>query len=314
MITEKKILIPLIHIGFPKTGTTWLQHEFFPFVKNIDFVRREAVSEILVKPNTFEWEKDFAHEYFLKREGKQIVICDEMLVGGMDAGFGNGAFIKEVGARLKDTFNQAQIILFIRNQHSMIASAYYQYVRTGGNYSINKFLRRRGMFRLFIQELSLFSFDFFKYDQVISYYKELFGENNVDVYLYEEFLENKCLFLNKFKQKYNFDVDIDSLNMDVKRNNRYRINLMRLAKLSNSFTHSNTLLKYYIMNVPKMYVVSHKIYQKLNKYRIFGKFPSDIKLLGKSNYDFISDFYKESNRNLIEKHGLESIKKYNYPL
>jgi hypothetical protein len=305
---------PIIHIGFPKTATTWFQHEFFPNVNNTNFIKRETLSEKIVKPNTFEFDKNSVSDFFKNSSTKQLLICDEMLVGGMDAGFGNGAFIKEIGSRLKSTFPDAKIIIFIRNQPSMVASAYYQYIRAGGNYSINKFLNRRGMFFNFLKELSLFSLDFFKFDQTISFYKELYGNENVDVYLYEDFKANQQVFLSNFKQKYNLEIDLKTLNFDKKRNERYRIGILNLARFSNCFTSSNTLLKYYIFNIPKFYFISNTIYSKLNKYSIFGKQPSDEKLLGKSNLEMIKNYYKKSNQNLIEKHGLDDIKKYDYPL
>lgn len=305
---------PIIHIGFPKTATTWLQKEFFPNVKNIEFIDRKTVGDKIVKPNTFEINTQETRIFFESKKANKLFICDEMLVGGMDAGFGNGAFIKEVGYRLKNIFDQAQIIIFIRNQHSMVASAYFQYLIEGGNYSIDRFLNRKKMFGIFLKEYSLFSFDFFKFDQTISFYKSLFGENNVDVYLFEEFDENPKDFLTKFKEKYDLDIDINSLNFEKKRNKRYRKYLLQFAKISNSFTHSNTLLKYYIFNIPKFHGRTHNIYRLLNKYRLFGAFPTDLHLLGAKNMKYISEFYKESNRKLIEIHGLESIKKYNYPL
>src|SRR3989339_295042 len=105
---------PIIHIGFPKTATTWLQKEFFPNVANINFVQREDIIEKILRPNTFEIDFASTKNYFKNK--KRTVICDEILVGGLDACFGNGAFIKETGMRLKQIFDEAEIIIFIRNQ------------------------------------------------------------------------------------------------------------------------------------------------------------------------------------------------------
>lgn len=304
---------PLIHIGFPKTATTWLQWEFFPKVKNINYAKPTDIIEKILKPNTFEIDYNSVKHFFNSND-KRTVICDEILVGGLDACFGNGAFIKETGNRLKQIFEDAEIIIFIRNQKSMVASAYYQYLRAGGNFSATKYLNRTEKCYPFLVKQLLFSYDIFKYDQTITYYKELYGNENVHVYLYEDFKANQKQFLEKFKTKHNFEIDIEKLKIEHKINSRYKRIFLFLVKITNTFCVEKNLYKYHFFNIPKLFNVSHRIYSKLNKYKIFGKAVSDEKLIGKSNIEFIEKYYKKSNQNLIEKHGLDSIKKYQYPL
>jgi len=51
-----------------------------------------------------------------------------------------------------------------------------------------------------------------------------------------------------------------------------------------------------------------------NHYSFFGKRPDSEKMIGKRNIQRVKEFYQESNRILIEQHGLEDIRKYNYPV
>ena len=303
---------PIIHIGFPKTGTTWLQKEFFPNVEDINFIQRNDIIEYILKPNTFEFDPNLAKKYF--ENGKRNVICDEILVGGLDVCFGNGAFIKETGNRLKQIFNEAEIIIFIRNQPSIVASAYFQYIKAGGNFSATKFLNKSNKHYSFLVNQMLFSYDIFKFDQCISFYKKLYGNENVQVFLYEDFNENKTDFLNKFKQKYNLKIDVETLNIQTYQNQRYKNFIIKLARFTNSFSLKRTIFKYYIFHIPYFYNLCHRVYIKLNKYCFFIKNSSDESIIGKKNMKIVNDYYKESNKNLIEKHGVENITKYNYPL
>ena len=67
-----------------------------------------------------------------------------------------------------------------------------------------------------------------------------------------------------------------------------------------------------IMNLPWVYNLINKRIDKMNQYPFWGKKMDSNKLLGNELVKFIKEYYKESNAQLIEKYGLESIKKYGY--
>ncbi len=301
---------PLIHIGYPKTATTWFQQNFYPYVENADFRDRSEIIKNIITPNTFDFNCEKAKNYF--NLNKKLIICEEMILGSMHTGGHNSLFTKEMSYRLKSVFPSAQIIIFIRNQIDIIASAYFEYLRTGGTYNINKYLFRNKDYYIY-HNISLFSFEFFEYDKIITHYRQLFGKEKVLVFLYEDFLKNNIAFLIKFQEIFNLKFDINKINLN-KKNLKYKKYLMNIVRFSNIFTKKSNLYKYNIINLPYWFGFSHKVFNILNKYRIFGKIPSSIEILGKKNYEYIKEYYKTSNRILYEELNLKSIKKYKYPL
>jgi hypothetical protein len=60
--------------------------------------------------------------------------------------------------------------------------------------------------------------------------------------------------------------------------------------------------------------ISRPILARLDRFKIFGPRPDTKAILGKKNYDFITEYYKKSNQILLNEFGITDITKYNYPL
>jgi len=176
----------LIHIGYLKTASTWLQQGIFkqedmgffsPWRSN--WSDPIAVDQfITVDSFSFCPQKTYrAFEKGLqdaKDKGLYAVLSQEMLsCNFLDQ---SGYWGKEVADRLHAVFSQAKVLIIIREQKSMILSAYGQNIRNGGRQSIQQFIGtenfrsgRYPLFRLYV----------LKYDLLIRYYQELFGEDQV---------------------------------------------------------------------------------------------------------------------------------------
>lgn len=177
----------LIHIGYHKTGTTWLRHRFFSR-EDMNFhvfsrYDRDIWRLMRVHPLSFDAEacrQRYAPAIEECRiEGKVPVITHERLSGDPHSG---GYDNKELADRLRQVFPDARILIGIREQRSMILSCYKQYVKYGGGCSLKDYVEckndpRRPQFRLAN----------FKYHKLIGYYQELFGQENVLVQPYEKF-------------------------------------------------------------------------------------------------------------------------------
>lgn len=127
---------PLIHIGYPKSGSTWLQRNVFRNPKLGFFEQsRHKVTELLIAPNTFDFEAATCRQQFLpdiqqaQERGLHSVLSQEMLTGRAHTGGYNGATNAE---RLAQVFPNAKILIVIREQKRMILSSYKQYVKGGG--------------------------------------------------------------------------------------------------------------------------------------------------------------------------------------
>lgn len=300
----------LIHVGFPKTATTWFQKSFFPYVKNSRFVpRMEVLKPAMVYPDPLEFESVLAEEALRNYTSeKHLIISDEAFLSK------NGFFIKEYALRFKEHFKNPQIIIFIRNQESMLASKYTQYVKAnGGTYSLRSFLFGLRGIALWRNRAGFNNMALLNYDAIISFYKNVFGAENVHVFLFEDFVVEPEVFSRLFAEKFDLDVDWDCVSF-AKQNEGLRRGLIGINRFVNLFTRETRFEKHYIVHIPFVYYVSVRLIKRLNKLSIFGK-PFAIKnALSKKDYDKVLNFYRESNRQLISKHGLSSIADYGYPL
>ncbi len=302
---------PIIHIGLPKTGTTWFQVNYFPFVENAKYLSRGEVHRKIVKANTFEFDANSISDELKQNKYKYLILSLEGLSGTVH-NFGlNGYLTTEHAKRIKLIFPNAKIILFIRNQIDMIASAYIQYIKGGGTYSIDKYLFHKNFKNL--NSLTLFSFKHFEYHNIITLYKNLFGRENVHIFLFEDFLLSNEDFIERFSNRFQFKVNIEELNY-LKINQGYRNWIRWIALITNRFTERKMLNKYYIIHIPGWFEFSKKILNYANKYSLFGNHLSPGRILGKNNLDFISEYYKKSNQFLINEHQLTEIQRFNYPL
>lgn len=175
----------LIHIGYHKTGTTWLQTGLFQdekagFTKPWD---SKPIRDYFVLANSFEFDVASACEFFqpdiaaATQHSLLPVMSDERLSGSPHAGGYDSALIAD---RLAMVFPDARILIVIREQRSAIYSVYQQYVRNGGAASLKYYLSPRHL-----AEAPQFRFSHFEYHNLIKHYFERFGRMNVLVLPYE---------------------------------------------------------------------------------------------------------------------------------
>lgn len=301
---------PIIHIGYPKTGTTWFQRVYFPYVQNATYVSRRETVEAFVRPNSLEFNSNVVRDTYKKLYSGKLIFSLEGL-SGTTHNFGlNGYLTKEHAIRLKDTFPEAKIILFIRSQFDMIASAYMQYIKGGGTQSLKKYIYHKN-FRN-INCLTMFSFKHYEYHNIIELYHKLFGKENVHVFLYEDFSENNKSFLVNFSDVFGFQINLDNINY-TKVNRSYRWFIRYIALVTNRFTEKKMLNKYYILHIPRWFEFSKRVLNYMNHFKIFGKYLTSRDILKEKYYNYINEYYKHSNHILVKKYNLTNITEYNYP-
>lgn len=298
----------IVHIGFPKTASTWLQKNFFVHARNVVVVDEKVIKRDIISPTDFVfdskvfWENDFSEE--------RLVVSDENLIGSIHDGGLQLLHTKEMLNRIKTLFPNDDVVLFLRNQVSIITSGYLQYVKMGGNYSVNKFLFDKDY--SFTATRKLFNFDFLNYYELISYCKRLFGEDRFFVYLYEDFSVNPYSFIQKFVANHQLDVEVDKLDFS-RVNRRYGKSMFVFARFLNSFTKRPLINKYYIIHIPFWYGLSMKL-KKWMVNRIFkNSSMTDEKVLGRKTLRYIKEYFYASNEQLaIELGRQEDFKKYGY--
>ncbi len=191
---------PLIHIGYNKTGSTWLQEEFFPlqelgFHLLLEMEDRKQILRYIVKEHALYYDAGRVLSYYqnrVKESGDLLpVLSAERFSGDPHSG---GYDSVQIANRLKGLFPDARILIVTREQRSMLLSTYTQYVRAGGTRSLRAYVNpaERGSRRV-----PQFDFRFFDYAPLVAYYRCLFGEDRVMVLPYEWFKEKPEYFLAK---------------------------------------------------------------------------------------------------------------------
>ena len=294
----------IIHIGFPKTATTWLQKKFFPKVENYQYFMPwvSNVEIIGVDPmdpnyNMSKW-----------KEKDNLIISNENFLGiGRTSGF----IRVGLANRLKEIFPDAKIILFIRNQIDLIASEYSWYVKKAGcTLSPEKFIRYKDGH---VHNIFTYKPHHLMFDKVIDLYTNLFGKNQVYVYLYEDLKSNPKTFLKQFSDQHNLKVNTNLVDFSPI-NTRLRKRLVPFIRAANLFTQPKILYRHHFISLPYLGNYVPRIAEWLNKYSIWGNIPESTQVLGPLLSDELRSYYKESNQRLIDHYGLTEIKNYNYPL
>ncbi len=295
----------IIHIGYPKTGTTWFTEYFYPFIKNANISYTNDLSYSFEKGS--EYLKVKNKENIPEKESH--VIIAHKFAGIEEFKWDHGIYREFFIRQLKQNFPEATIVIFIRNQISFLASVYSSYLTHGGTYTFKKLFKSGKL-----GDGTMFAFEFIDYYKLIKLYQEAFGKDHVLVYVYEEFMENNRAFLEKYKKDLNFDIDLEKLDYK-KYNETLRGGFAAFVKTTNYLKRKGVQPKKSYANLPQLFkwMTKRRMIQ-LNQYKIFGKKLQKEKVLGNELINYIKEYYKESNNRLIDEFGLKSIKKHNYPL
>jgi len=193
----KPSAIPLIHIGYPKALSSWMQKWLFTsqngFCKVMDSLTLQL---FLIDATPFTFDTTKALEWMEKTrketagsESLQEVLTGESLVGHTHCG---GYNAKTNADRLKQLCPQAKILIVVREQKAAIRSLYKTFITWGMPHSIDRILNP--------VEPNLspqFNLDFLRYDLLVEYYQQLYGKENVLVLPYEAFTEDGADFVRK---------------------------------------------------------------------------------------------------------------------
>jgi hypothetical protein len=191
-------LSPLIHIGFSKALSTWLQRQLFLNKHGFTQVMEPfSIQYLIVDPSPFTYSSsdtlDWANQELDKEPQGHPVVTSEALSGQQQCGGYNARLLAD---RLHDTFPTGKVLLIIREQKKTIRSLYNEHIKFGMPHSIERVLNpvrhRRS---------PQFTPDYLRYDLLINYYISLYGSENVQVLAYEQFLLSPEEFT---RQIYNF--------------------------------------------------------------------------------------------------------------
>mgnify|MGYP005842726797 CR=1 FL=1 len=191
----------LVHIGYHKTATSWLQNVIFddPACGYQSILSFPEIQDLLVLPNALDFDKDYARHEISKhiqsvgQEGMVPVITSERLSGNPHSG---GYDSLELAFRLHATLPHSKVLIVIREQTSMILSSYKQHIRMGGRCSLRGYLKQAR----FAGRIPLFQYKHFEYDRLLGAYLRLFGDSKVLIIPHELLVLNPDAFITKLNE------------------------------------------------------------------------------------------------------------------
>lgn len=312
----------LIHIGFHKTGTTWLQNNLF----NSDSRTFVPLSKKSKGPSTLA--KKFIHgddgfllspfnlnEQTIRKELAEIikerpdfkqkfpVISHERLSGNPHSG---GFDASKICSMLKANFPNAKVLIIIREQKSFILSNYFQYLSIGGVKDLNKYLNIK-----YDGKRPGFSPNHINFLPIVQEYRCKFDPDNVLVLPYELFLQKPSEFIETIGDFINININIDTetfKKFDNRKSNHfsmYYFRALNIFRKSSSVNDNSSLSNKYTV------LISNMIFKILCLL-----FPTklDLKLKRKLMNQIhieVGDNYKRENVQLSKLIGID-LGKYGY--
>jgi len=310
----------VLHIGLPKTGTTWLQNFFFPKQKEIHYIdvapqnypaKQHPIIEELLRITNATIE-DFDRKS-LNITAKRLkiyfvdginLLSNENYFTGMPETVGERKLLY-ITRNLHTLFPKLKIIIIIRNQIEFLSSFYLQKL-------FNSFENRT--FEKFLIDIKYSLIPYLTYLELVENWLNELGEDNVYISTYENFKANKFQFLSDMSSF----IGIESPIMCLDKNKSY------LNQSLSPYSSAIALL------ANKLYWVLHharitpiiKLGKSLNRTIInFNKQWLDPKLFRKINLgsqsnnpskDYLKDYYKETNKKLSKLIKID-LKNYGYP-
>jgi hypothetical protein len=189
----------LIHVGYPKAGSTFLQAWF------------ERHPELRYAPgglggfrNVYEVARPSAEAYRYYVTSFEGLATPHESAGDVRLDFGGAAPVREdrvkenqaaVCTVLKSLYPDSRVLIVTRGFKGMILSAYSQSVRMGGR------LHLKGMCMELSERLRTDAYHYYDFDYLIRLYAEAFGEESLIVMPYELLRDEQNKFLALLEEK-----------------------------------------------------------------------------------------------------------------
>lgn len=294
----------IVHIGFPKTATTFLQKGVFPFLENtryVDFRDCEKVFDEVVFLDDFDFDiqhtKSKLEEYY---DSRTSLFSLESLVGAPF--ILKGANRSQIPRRLK-ILGINKIIITLRKQTDIVDSMYRQYIYQGGTVKFADFLNLDKKRSLYARP---FNIDYLKYDQLVKEYQTLFGKENVLVVPHESLKKNASQFLNQLSNficNHDFSIKLEKLQNESLSN--LSTNLLRII---NHFAFSGMKPNNLVWNGFSTRIIK-KIFQVILDPYFFSFFSNKNSYLNPDQSAKLKKYFLNSNKRLTELTDLE-LKEY----
>lgn len=285
-----------IHIGFPKTATTFLQERVFPRLADQLLYVGRGESATLLEP-LIAYDDSVFDADGVRRQIERVfargakTLCSYEPLTGLhyQSAFANRT---QIARRLREVgFDRA--IITVRNQFDALESAYKQYVKSGGTLQFDDYITFDSSRQRYLYP------EYFEYFSIYRLYAEIFGPENVLILQYEQlgsraFVRELCRFLEEAP----FDIE-----QARPVNSSLSCSKTRILRVLNHFTYS-------------AYQPSHLISRRISTdfcHRLLRRLPllnARQSFLEPGMRAAIAEFYRESNQALQRSAGITLAPEY----
>ena len=233
---------PLVHIGYHKTATSWLQRRYFSdLTRGWHLCDRGLVGQALINRFSLEFDAGVVSEtlHSWRAEaaaGAVPVLSHERLSGYPHSG---GYDSKELAERIAAVLPDARILIVIREQRNMLHSSYRQYVVDGGACKLESYLNPAALGN---SRVPAFTPAYFEYDRLIRCYRRLFDARHLLVLPYEMLGARPRVFLEAIERFAGVPPGAQPVPIDESRVNPGRSAIgIALLRRVNRLAHRNDL-------------------------------------------------------------------------
>lgn len=302
----------ILHIGYPKTASTWFQSRFYPRLRGFDYIPQITVRDALRNGQGPEFSAERARRILVgASDSDSIALCKEGLSGDPKGGGTWGGLAPEtVAERLWAVFGETgEVVVLVRNQVSALVSTYGQYLRRGGSQHPRRYMLPAGPGPGGAAGETGLDLQHFDYDRLIAYYESLFGAARVHVFAYEQLVEDPAAFLRAFAER----LDLGSVpEVSLRpRNAGYGRRIYVLARWLNRVGAGRTSAQgRHLPILP--HSVRKAILDGCGRLPIAGEPPELARLVGPGAAEALAERFAEGNRRLAARHDLP-LERFGYP-
>lgn len=299
----------LLHIGYHKTATTWLQNQLFQSGNRVfeplsreprghsTLARRFVFDDEGYLLSPFDYNEESIHaeiEHLLatKPELRQkvAVMSHERLSGNPHAG---GFDAGKIGRMLHRTFHRGRVLIVIRNQKDFLLSNYFQYLKIGGSFNLEKYLTTT-----YDGKRPFFAPHHVDYVPLVSFYMDRFGRDHVLVLPYELFKTDPNAFLTELAKFVDSPIEVDSERFDERMNTKKNLFVDYHLRSLNVLRRASSINNYSVCSTAFTKAVGDSIIRTLAPFVPDGAERSLEAKLRERIAEWMGHRYRDSNENL----------------
>jgi hypothetical protein len=292
---------PLIHVGYQKTASTFLQQEVFSNTSVFDApwgTKAAQAIEAFVLQHPCRFDPSEVQSAFIAKRGKVPVISNEDLLGYPIYGRYYASLVID---RIASTFPNARVLVCIREQRAMLLSNYFQYVRQGGTNSLSHMLigsGDRSGFR------PTFRLDHFEYDLTYSLLRAHFDDEQILILPMELLRSDLSGFMRRLNDFIGVNYSWDLTDQTVV-NRRSSPTTLRVERILNGVLPNPPTLPERYSDYPLHVRVRNRLVRAVDRFTSNNNFSARFleKIKGQIE-DHVGAYFDASNRKVSELAGV----------